>query len=255
VLLMGVCAGLGLATKTTTLPVSLAAWGALVNLYAQGRAEKTKGLPAPLAMIAIATLVAMPLFVRNTNLYGDPLGWKVFSQAATAGTPGFPQFSAAGLDFGTYARGILLILFCTFWGFFGGPDSAVRALVPLNPKPFPPNLMPLALFCVLATIAVILGLLMLRRNEEAPLPVRFVLRWWGIGVALVFLVWAQFAYQHFSGGQARYLHPALLPFCVLGAFAWGEIFTRKFRPIASLLFALVLLALVMMNLFVWKTLV
>lgn len=254
-LLAGLCAGLGVWAKTTTLPVSLAALGAAWELQRYGRAARWKGLPAPLTLVLVASVVAMPLFMRNQSLYGDPLGWQAFSQAATSGTPGYPQFSQAGFDFITYAYGILLILFCTFWGFFGGPDAASRALRPLNPKPFPVDLLPFALVCVLATIVAFSGLLLLRRRDEWQEDSPLLLRWWLLGVAWVFLGWAQFAYNHFSGGQARYLHPALLPFCVLGVISWRTVFKGAFRVITGAIFLLTLLGLTLMNLFVWQTLV
>ena len=95
----GLCCGLGLWTKTTTLPVALVTLGAAWQLQSQGYAARWRGLPAPLAMTIIGAVIALPLFVRNQNLYGDPLGWSAFSQAATAGTPGYPVFSQAGIDF------------------------------------------------------------------------------------------------------------------------------------------------------------
>ena len=254
VVLAGLCCGFGLWSKTTTLPVALVTLCAVWQLQSQGYAARWKGMPAPLAVTIIGALIALPLFIRNQNLYGDPLGWSAFSQAATAGTPGYPVFSQAGIDFITYARGILLILFCTCWGFFGGPDSASRVLKPLTPQPFPPALISPALICVLATITVVFGLVRLRR-EALPPGFDFVARWFSLGVALIFLGWAQFAYQHFSGGQARYLHPALLPFCIGGALAWRAVFGGSARTVTAAIFALVLLGLVLMNLFVWQTLV
>ncbi len=252
--LAGLCAGLGLWTKTTTLPVALVTFLAAWQLNWQGYAARWKNLSAPLTMLIIGALVALPLFIRNQNLYGDPLGYAAFAKAATAGTPGYPLFSQVGIDFLTYARGILLILFCTCWGFFGGPDSASKALKPLTPLPFPPPLILPALLCVLATIIIVSGLFRLRR-ADFPIGFDFLARWFGLGALLVFLGWAQFAYNHFSGGQARYLHPALVPFCIGGALAWRAVFAEKMRGITAAFFAIVLLGLALMNVFVWQTLV
>ena len=251
----GLCAALGLWTKTTTLPVALVTFFAAWQLNRQGFAARWKGLTAPLTMLTIGAILAMPLFMRNLLLYGDPLGYAAFSQAAAAGTPGFSVFNSQfGVDFFTYARGVLLILFCTCWGFFGGPNSASRALKPLTPLPFPPNLILPALLCVGATIIIAFGLLRLRRGDLPP-GFDFLARWFGLGALLVFLGWTQFAYQHFSGGQARYLHPALLPFCIGGALAWRAVIAEKWRGVTALIFALALLGLALMNILVWQTLV
>ncbi|HEY0075887.1 MAG TPA: hypothetical protein VGB77_17425 [Abditibacteriaceae bacterium] len=251
----GVFAALGLWTKTTTLPVAIVAIGAAWQLHQRGFAGRWKGLPAPLIVAIVGFIIALPLFIRNQMLYGDPLGYMAFSKAATEGTKGFPFFSQFGVDLFTYARGILLILFCTCWGFFGGPDSAARALKPLTPQPFPPLLLTPALICVLATITIVFGLLRLRQEDDSPPSVSFAARWWGLGVLFIFLGWAQFAYGHFSGGQARYLHPALLPFCIFSALAWRAVFTGSARIITALIFGLVLFGLVLMNIFEWQTLV
>jgi len=259
VLWIGCCAGLGLWAKTTTLPVSivtlLLAWG----LSRQERAPHYGRLPAPVVMALVGLIVAAPLLIRNQLLYGDPLGWSAFAQAATAGTPGFPLMSQAGISFFVYVRGLLLILFCTAWGFFGGPGRAVNAIRPLAeaPQPLPAPLLPLVAVCALATLVGVIGLVRPRTpmSEADDENSRVVMRWWYVGLLLIFLGWAQFAYQHFSGAQARYLHPALLPMCVLGALAWSNIFVGRTRLIATLFFGGTLLTLTLLNLFVWRTLV
>ena len=260
-LLAGLCVGLGLWTKTTTLPVSVAALGAV---WAMARYERlvgrlTDSMSALLKMALTAFVVALPLFVRNQMLYGDPLGWTAFSQAATAVAPGYQFFhEQAGLGFIQYARGLLLILFCTIWGFFGGPDSAVSAIRPLasSPRSFPAELVPFAAICALATIITVLGALHWRDDESLRSEATaFTARWWSFGVLLIALGWAQFAYAHFAGAQARYLHPALLPVCVLGAVSWSALLPGRSRSVAALIFGLALLALTLFNLFVWRTLV
>jgi hypothetical protein len=257
-LLAGVFAGLGLWTKTTTLPVSLAVLGLSWNLVAQGKSQGRGPLKAPLLVVMSGFLgVSLPLFIRNFSLYGDPLGWQAFSQAATAGTPGYPQMSVV-ISFTHYARGILLILFCTMWGLFGGPNSAVMATRPLAPTPraLPGELLPLAAICTLATIIVLLGAMRLRDEETLREAARaLVARWWVFGLILITLGWAQFAYAHFSGGQARYLHPALLPLCVLGAASWNTLLKGRASFVAALFFWFALLILSLMNIFVWRTLV
>lgn len=276
-LLAGLCAGLGLWTKTTTLPVTLAALGAAWQMARRdalprplpeggenssplggGRVGAARS-DAPLTMALTGFVIALPLFARNQMLYGDPLGWTAFSQAATAVAPGYQMFhEQAGMDFVQYTRGLLLILFCTLWGFFGGPDSAVNAVRPLrdSPKPWPAELLPLAAICALATVITVLGAL--RWRDEKALrgeAVEFVARWWSFGVLLIVLGWAQFAYAHFAGAQARYLHPALLPICVCGAASWSAFLPGRSRSVVALIFALALLTLTLLNIFVWRTLV
>jgi 4-amino-4-deoxy-L-arabinose transferase-like glycosyltransferase len=251
VLLTGLVIALGLYTKTTTATVSFVA---LLALYFAARKHESKTPLAPiLGAAAIALLVALPLFARNQLLYGDPLGYAQFSAAAKAASPGLFQFEQAGISAFNYIRGMIWLIFLTTWGFFGGPSSAVAATKPLGQITVNETwLAPLLLVCILFPLVAVLGL---RRIENLKENWESVWKWWLSAAALVVLAWMNFAFNHIAGGQARYLHPAFLPFTIAFVAGLLAILPMRARPVAASFLGLVLLTLNGLNLWVWKTLV
>lgn len=252
----GALGGAAILSKTTCLPVAFVAFCALA--VATRRASSVRVLPALGTALALALLVGGAWLARNQNLYGDPLALGAFGRAADAIGPGYPDFAPLGMSFAAYARGLLWILTLTAWGFFGGPNAAVAATGPLNAAgPHAPGwmLLPL-LICGLAPVAAALGWRNAARHNEDKAETRAIAALWALGALLVIAAWAQFAFEHFAGAQARYLHGALLPFCVLGAAGWRA-FWGEGRAwwIASLSLGATLLALTLLNVLVWKTLV
>ncbi len=273
----GLVAGLAILTKNTLLVLVFTGFIALV--FATKKPNASVSLfPALGTALAIALLIGGPWLARNQILYGDPLALGAFSKAASAIGPGYAEFSPL-LNFLTYTRAVLWMIFLTAWGFFGGPNSAVAATDPLSlgriAGPRVPQLWlaPLMLACLSAPLLALLGL---RRgadeNKDERDPSR-VTPWWLMGVLLIVLAWMQFTYAHFAGAQARYLHGALLPLSIFLAFGWQRLFQRaghlvadtapewestfegRALHIASLAFGATLLILTLLNLFVWKTLV
>ena len=253
VLWLGATIGAAGLTKLTVLPLGILA------LVALGfAARKHDGNSAKMVAIAggLALLMMAPMLIRNQINGGDPFNYILFSRAATSGTPGFPQFSAQ-ISFFSYARGILWMIFLTAWGFFGGPNSAASATGPLNPDgPRVPDLWLLVpmLVLILAPLLAIWGRF---KTEFVPEEARgSVENWWLVGIVLVVLAWTNFAYNHFSGGQARYLHPALLPLALGICAGWiGILGEGRALKIGSTLVGATLLCLSLGNILVWKTLV
>ena len=232
--LMGLFIGLGALTKNTVLVVGALALAAL--LWARPAAKAPSRAVNLLIALAVTTVIAMPWWARNTLLYGDPLVLRLFAQAAALGTPGLAQMGDVGTFFQfAYWRGMFWLIFLTAWGFFGGVNSAVTATAPFSldgPVLRPSWLWPLVASFALASLSSLAGWRQLRIADEIELaPAQKRVLWiWLLGFALVFVAWLQFAYGHFSGGQARYLHAALLPMCVLGALGWRAVWGNGPRP-------------------------
>lgn len=269
---IGLVAGCAILTKNTLLVVTATA---LISLFLAMRRPDSRVRPLTGMGIALGLMFLLggPWLARNQVLYGDPLALRAFSAAANAIGPGFAEFSVV-LDFFSYARALVWMIFLTAWGFFGGPNSAIAATEPLGlsqiPGPRVPQLYlaPLMLICLATPLLALLGLRRLTTNDSqfqesqiddlanGAAAWRGAVKFWWVGMILIFLAWAQFAYAHFAGGQARYFHAALLPFCVLGAAGWSALWGEgRALVIASFLVAATLLLLTLLNVFGWKTLV
>ena len=289
---IGVLCGLGLLSKTTALTVSVAAVLALWHLSRRAFAAAPEQVlagtsKARIAVQAVATPrvaeVAEPgrvlgvaagatlvvcgwLLARNTMLYGDALALSVFSAAANAApTPGLEAFAQGGFA-ALYFRNLAAIVFATGWGFYGGPDSAWKTMnvfaevVGRQPN-WPQGWLLGAAIVLLAASTYVavrglgLGWRVVGRLRSGSGSARdCVLLWCAVAVLLVGLAWLQFALAHFAGAQARYLHAALLPACLLAARAWDDLPPRVRAPLGWIV-AGVLLALTLANVLVWRTLV
>lgn len=219
------------------------------------------------ACVGVALAVCGWMLVRNTMLYGDALVLGAFRQAAEAIAPGLAEFSAPrrvgglGLSVPGYGGRLLAILFSTCWGFYGGPNAAISALRLFSPSPVWPQgwLLGAALVLLAASTYVAawgLGFVwrVVGRMRSGSGSARdCVLLWCAVAVLLVALAWLQFALAHFAGAQARYLHAALLPVCLLAARAWDGL-PRPARAPLSWVLALVMLALTLANVLEWRTL-
>ncbi len=247
VILTGFVAGLGALTKLTALPLGLWAFIAVgAAIHRRGERSILRLLPG----LGIALLLAAPMFVRNQSLYGDPFAYGMFSRAAGI-SPGLPEALAAGVPFSTYATSMAWQIFGTAWGLWGGPNTLLRVT---NPNPFMPNGLHLPdllwVFPIVVLVGVPLwGVWLARKNRAESNPLS---GWWGVGAALLLLLWANFALAHFAGGQARYLHGAFLPLVLL---VGGGLSRTRSGVVAAIVLGLTMLGLTLANIFVWKTLV
>jgi hypothetical protein len=284
--------GLGILSKSTSLVLGIVALGAVWGFSGLSRPGATRTeqrvldvtsrengqdkivgvdaglaprLRAALLFVVVALLVCGPWMVRNHVLYGDFLALGAISQRFENIGSRTWMFFASGITLNTYLQAVALILFCTAWGFFGGPNTALEMFRPFDRGPVKLFAMgPLAvsatvlamLVCIIATALALMGLLRgMRRWTEHPANTRAVLMWWGIGAALIFAAWARFNFIQFQA-QARYLHPALLPFALACAAGWLQVLGRgRALRIGAIVLGVTLLGLTLLNIFGWRTLV
>jgi hypothetical protein len=190
-------------------------------------------------------------------LYGDPLAVRIFDEAFRNSSPRPGAFFAAGIDIFTYVRALLTVLFCTAWGAYGGPNTTLDVLRPFGRGPVPEALstVPLLLCCAAASVVSLLGLTRAWPLRDATSRKRIALIWWLAALAAVWLAWVNFNFIQFQG-QARYLHPAMLPMAVFAAHGWRTVVgPARVGVVMTAAFAGVLLALTWLNAFGWRTLV
>ena len=264
VALLGVLIGLGLLTKTTCLVVGMVAVGAawhVARLTSNSASDKGAAFRAAAVVTGVALLIGGWWLVRNQILYGDPLALGIFNAAFAQSSPGPAVFFAGGVSVLTYLRALLLILFCTAWGIFGGPNTAITVLNPFGVRGPSPAVLPALgpmLICAVATVAAVWGLWRWTKAwRSLPPASRVALAWWVIGFCLVALAWIQFNTRYFQA-QARYFHPALLPMALAAALGWWHVFPverRSARWLGVALLGATLLGLTLWNVFGWRTLV
>jgi 4-amino-4-deoxy-L-arabinose transferase-like glycosyltransferase len=202
-------AGLALLTKTSALFLAPALLAAILL-------SKAKPRPAQIAAAAALPLaLAAPWWLRNQQLYGDPLGLKVFS-AAFVGSPQARVF-IEGLGAPTYWWNMVgWWTGRSFIGAFGYMDIFLFEGSGKAGEAF----YQAAILTAVGTMAIgALGWSKLR--QEAGSWRTPALAGWVIAVAAALFV--QFNLNYFQG-QARYLYPAVGAFALL----WGAGITRLF---------------------------
>jgi 4-amino-4-deoxy-L-arabinose transferase-like glycosyltransferase len=227
-LLIGLLAGLALLTKSSglaLLPALGVAW-----LVSGRRSEKP--LATGLATLAVPLLVAAPWLMRNTSLYGDPLGLRIFKEAFV-GSAQASMFTGTVGPIAYWSDWVLWWTSRSFIGAFGYMDIFLAN--------------PLYLAALAIVGVLVLGQLVGRSRESKPLvpgASLFLTAFFFVIVAL----FVQFNLTYFQG-QARYLFPAIAPIAVaLGA---GAVNLSQRRP--ALGWALPLAALVCLNVYVLTT--
>lgn len=202
VLIAAILAGLGCATKSSGLLLL-----PIVGLVGLWRLKST-----PLAWVRLLPLVLIPapLWVRNTSLYGDPLGLKVFESAFQGSAKASMFIDALGAQ--TY---------WTQWVAWWTARSGVGVFGYMDVF-LPDGVYRVAFAGVL--VAAIGWMVALRRGEQNPIPKVVTLMLAGF-FALVLLTFLRFNSVFFQA-QFRYLFPAIASlglFFGVGAARWGRI--------------------------------
>lgn len=253
---LGATCGLGMLTKSSALPVAIAAFGWTVHASLRA-SDRRVALRNGAIVAGVAALLCGPWLARNTVLYGDPLAMGVFGQAFPRSSPGPQIFFAMGQSFSTYRHALVLVMFATMWGAYGGPNTALEVLGPFRNGPVPEarDTFPLLFCCAAASAVAIVGLCRTRPFCQSEGARRTVLGWWIVVFVLVCLAWVNFNFTYFQG-QARYLHPALLPMTIAAAYGWRtSVGKSRVGRVLTVGFVCVLLALTYLNAFGWRTLV
>ncbi len=222
-LLVGLLAGFALLTKSSGLAL-LPALG--VAWLVSGR-HGEKPMATGFATLLLPLLVAGPWLMRNTSLYGDPLGLRIFKEAFV-GSAQASMFTGTVGPIAYWSDWVLWWTSRSFVGAFGYMDI------------FLPNTLYLAVIAVVGLL--VLGQLVGRSKETAvPGATIFLTTFFLVIVAL----FVQFNLTYFQG-QARYLFPAVAAIAV--ALGVGAVNLSHKRP--ALGWSLPFVALVCLNLYV-----
>lgn len=216
----GLLAGLALLTKTNAvalLPVIALA------LFMGRRSSPKVSVKVVLLAIALPFLLAAPWWIRNQQLYGDPLGLQLF----TAAFQGSPQASVFIQGLGAKAYWVDMVAWWTgrsFVGVFGYMDIFLFETMGSDKAAALYRFL-LAVFGIMG-LGALTGLLSTQdqaKKEGVATPNAFAVLG-GAFVVIVTILFLRFNAQYFQG-QARYLFPAILPiagFLAVGACTIGR---------------------------------
>lgn len=208
-LVAGVLVGLACLTKTTAVvlvpTLLLAGW-------LSKRREETFDWKPLLLGLGAALVLAVPWWIRNTSLYGDPLALGAFKQAFV----GSPQASMFIGELGPMAYWTQWVGWWTARsaiGVFGYMDIFLLDAAGQAKS----DAVYLALWVVM--LIPIFGAMVKKPVEDSSAKGMRETAWvWGVFSLFIVLAFVRFNMQYFQG-QARYLYPALGPFAWL--FACG----------------------------------
>jgi 4-amino-4-deoxy-L-arabinose transferase-like glycosyltransferase len=219
-IVIGILLGLAFLTKTTAVALVPAV---LVGAFLSKTRPSVKVVAAA---ACVALVLALPWWIRNQSLYGDPFAMKAFNEAFVNS----PTRASLHADWGRYLSVEFLLTWNSFVGDFGYMDI-----------PLPSYIAGSAAF-VLAIMALG-GLLALRKPEWeggkaiSYMNITFIL--------LVVLSYIAFNIRYFQA-QARYLFPAIAPISL--GFGLGLIYYAG--PRWKMSFNAWVVALTLMNLYI-----
>jgi 4-amino-4-deoxy-L-arabinose transferase-like glycosyltransferase len=218
-LIIGVLIGVGILTKTSAiglLPILLVA--GLISLKSSSPSARGRLLLPALAAGLLPLLLAAPWWIRNSQLYGDPLAMSVFNSAFK----GSPQASEFIREVGPKVYWLDMVTWWTtrsFVGVFGYMDIFMfedladrgRVLAKSNSIYLAVQFLTALAFAAGATF-----LFKKRPSDiEEDLPnTRPVLILAGVAIFVYIVLLIQFNRQYFQG-QARYIYPAFGAFALL----------------------------------------
>ena len=229
-LAVGILVGLAILTKATAL-ILFPVVGVAFLL------KRPKPIKAAIC-VASALLLAIPWWIRNQQIYGDPLGLKAFQELFAAAPKAGDLMSYFG-PFGYWINFVGWWTARSFFGVFGYMD------IFLNERGYADSEGPNALYRLLLVLAIVacVGFLQnLRRG--VPSEDRRV-HWLNAAMfGLVTLMFLRYNYSFFQG-QARYFFPALGPICV--GLAMGALYLGRRRK--RMVFVFIFGGLVMLNVY------
>jgi 4-amino-4-deoxy-L-arabinose transferase-like glycosyltransferase len=239
-LLLGVLFGLGLCSKLTViqlLPAFVAAYALAVRAGKMNRADAVKSFAVALG---VGLLVASPVLIRNTVLYGDPLTLKIFPQTAPSYTPK-PENLIPGLfpTMADYLRLVAVRTYASFW--YIVPPQLLLPWMNVPKEVIPAAFLQFGIVALLGLLGLVGSLRGPERGGVEGEERRVVILSLAT-VALLIPFFVRFILQFFQA-QGRYFLPALLPVAFVVCVGLGNLFGPSRRGLAVGVMAFLLLAL------------
>lgn len=206
----GVLAGLAALTKTTAISLFAALFFAAIAGFVFKREGKASG---PWIAIGVGLVIAVPWWLRNIGVYGDPFAMNAFTASFVGTTQASDMQASMGVT-GYWLNLVGWFVARSFIGTFGYMNIWLSSTGGLGGKMQIYDVSLLILF-----IGAVAGLFKTRTNSAASIVL-------GLYTLTIFVLFVRFNMQYFQA-QARYLYPALAPISVLIAVGWSSIDRNK----------------------------
>lgn len=241
-LLLGVLLGVGVYTKSSELVLFPAVLVGYMWLAYRKVVLQTEALRGAATALLLGAVIGAPWLIRNSVLYGDPLGQKLFVRSFGNTAQAAMIMRICG-NIGAYFATDTRWTFASFWGVFDSmtvfwgrsPWAGNFSLT----APLPAVYNVLAGLCLAAVIG---GALYFRGRKPEP-PQSAAL---AAFIVVIFGTWYGFTMFNlqFFQAQGRYWYTALLPLAFFFAIGWRGLLSRDtlYRSV-SVLFAAGLVAL------------
>ena len=222
--LFGICIGLCLLTKLT---VAIAYPVAAYALFGRINEDRRKMLSAYRSkpkwihswqdlflILILPLLIALPLWLRNLNVYGWPDAFALLQPAAAVALQPNTADWISTHGFWDWLYRMILFTFQSFWGQFGW------MAVPMQPF----------VYSIIATICMLMAVLwcydhiwgMATGSKQLDHRIRNIFLLSFLLTVIMYLLYNIKYVQH----QGRYLYSALVPLCVAMGCAWSQMFVR-----------------------------
>lgn len=224
-ILLGGVLGLLILTKSSALVLYPTVAVAFALLAYRKVLTPSTALRCAAGAIVVGILIGSPWLIRNSVLYGDPLGQRLFLKSF--GNTAQADTFIRAIGFGPYEALVANWTFASFWGVFDqmtawwGRDPHAPGYLSIN-APLPP----LYDLCGVVTGVAIIGVLISLRQHR-PSPAQSSILW-----SLLVLVLAtgygflMFTMTYFQA-QGRYWFTSLIPFALFFALGIRGIFPRE----------------------------
>jgi len=202
VLFLGLILALGLWTKTNAVVLVAGALAVFAGLAGLRRVEPRQAAVEAGLLIATVVILAIPLYVRNTIVYGDPMATSIFRVYFHSDHIGLSSIPVAAQ-----------ITFMSFWGCFDSMNLYYPGIV----------------YLVLDAVVLVAAYGFWRAVRNRPIS-SLAVALWTVTVATV-LLYVAFNRTYFQP-QGRYLYTALVPLALGFIVGLRDVTPKGLRSIA-----------------------
>jgi hypothetical protein len=245
--LVGLILGIGIWTKTLTLPLFPVVIIVFLLLAYRKKIAEASAVMGVLISLGVGLLIGTPWLIRNSMLYGDPLAQKLLTSTLNDSRYNTPAEVMIYI-FGGYWNYLAKVFQWSFESYWGGFDS-MRLFWGMDPLRAHPNFLdgPGPIYGTLIVLSLLSALGLIRFVQSKALGNETIL----ISACAALICFTGIAFLHYNLGffqaQGRYWYPALFPLSFFFMLGWRG-FVRGTR-VYGFLITVIAIGLIALNLY------